>query len=312
MRQIKKPKDFLILGKKIYNINPFPFFIKGEKKYNQFQSFLFFKSKLNRDIIARYFYPLLIYRSRVGFNKNWAYNYFLNYYSLYKINLQHKKISDHKSRHRAEPLCIKKDRAIEEPAKKSNAISTIRCNQNFQNTTSSECENLRLIYQIASDKFPVLFSRGIKNSPRANIPSMENSAANHNGEKRQVNFNYIAHLEKPLGIKFENLMQQHPADEPQMILATRQKRQHQGPDLNMVPLELSHFVPGIPFHADLTEPGENEIRQSGILTKPTPIRKSLDFSQEPKSIDINNMADQVYHLIEKKIQVENERSGRWY
>ena len=141
---------------------------------------------------------------------------------------------------------------------------------------------------------------------------LENSTVISNREKRQARFNYLAHLDKPLGIKFENVPQQGLADDPQMILVTRRKRQHQESYLNMVPLELSHFFPGMLFKADLSKPGETAIRQSGILNEPTLIRQSQHSSQEPKSLDINNMADLVYHLIEKKIQVENERSGRWY
>ncbi len=43
-----------------------------------------------------------------------------------------------------------------------------------------------------------------------------------------------------------------------------------------------------------------------------PLQKTADPFHNTISIDINQMADKVYHLIEKKIQIEKERSGKWY
>ena len=45
--------------------------------------------------------------------------------------------------------------------------------------------------------------------------------------------------------------------------------------------------------------------------KEQPLQNGGGTVQKQNTMDINSMADQVYRLIEKKIQIENERCGRW-
>jgi hypothetical protein len=84
----------------------------------------------------------------------------------------------------------------------------------------------------------------------------------------------------------------------------------------MPQLEYSYFTPkmsaGTESIPKVSELKANKNPISIDYERMEPLQKTADPFHNTISIDINQMADKVYHLIEKKIQIEKERSGKWY
>lgn len=80
-------------------------------------------------------------------------------------------------------------------------------------------------------------------------------------------------------------------------------------------LEYSYLMPKMFVDKDLmpvgSEVGGNKTLKSIVDNIAKPLQKTPGSFHEQNAMNVSRMADQVYHLIEKKIQVEKERSGRW-
>jgi len=80
-------------------------------------------------------------------------------------------------------------------------------------------------------------------------------------------------------------------------------------------LKYSYLMPKMSVGKDLmplgSEVAGNKTVKSIADNMETSIQKNPGSFHEQNAMDVSRMSDQVYRLIEKKIQIEKERSGRW-
>lgn len=318
MLRTRKAKDFLLAAKNIFKDYSFPH-STNTKKYGSFGLSKLLKSNFGKGNLCRFFYPPLIYWFRSRSKKSWFHNYFLYNYQHNKFDLKHIKISDTSV---TSPLnenltYLKGDvkqrmiagNFIEKKAEISKTFPAMSQNNNSYSLRSGDIES-QLFHQLRSYISPQYFRTMAKNRFHPQKSTMKASVASSNDKAQLLSFHSLEN-QKADANEHRNSLQQRFPTEMQMTPATAEKKQKNELYLNIPPVELSHLVAKTFIHAGLNEFEKSEMTRPQFHNAEA-LQKPIRAIQEQKATDVSNMADQVYRLIEKKIQIEKERLGKWY